>query len=228
MSLLTSREEVLGLIQELQGKFDITRAHLNKYINDGYRAFVRDTKCIEDRIDVTTVANKFEYATADAANIAFILQINEVRHIESGQTEVGRPLKPFPGSYGGLPEEYVYGRPIWYWMRGMLSEDLTTNNARRLGVWPIDSTSSNTIRLHVSRMPLSDLSADGDQPEIEPAWHEAIEFYAAMKFFRKYGHEKPVWRRKYLELKAEYQELVSNYIMNSSVEYTELQTIIEV
>jgi len=228
VSLANIREETLGIIQEVSGKVDLNRANILKYINNGYKAFVRDTNCIEDRIDITSVANQFEYSKADAANIAYIYRINEVRHIMSGVSEVGRPLTPLQGGYGGLPEDYSYGRPYHYWTRGMLSEDLTTNSAKRFGVWPIDSASGNTIRLHVNRMPAADLTSGSDAPEIPSAWHEAISFYAGMSIFRRYSHLNQNWHRKYLDLRAEYQELVNNYISNMSVEYTELQTITEI
>lgn len=226
MSLVDLRDDVFGLCQELQDQFDFNPGHVDRYINRGYKAFVRDTSCIEDIIDITTVANQFEYTKADNSKIGYIYHINHVRHIDSS-SPIGHPLTILPGGYGGLPRTYRYGRPHYYWTRGMMSADGSANNAKAIGLWPVDSTAGNTIRLYVSRHPLTDLSNDGDEPEIPEAWHEALIFYAAMMFFRKYGHLKPQWRRKYLELKAEYQELVNIYIEKSSVEYGELTTIFE-
>lgn len=220
MDFDTLIDDVLGFTQELQKQVDFTEPRYKKYINQGYYDFVERTACIEDEIDITTVANQFSYDTSDQANIAYVYMINEVRHLET--TEVGRILKPYPGGYGGLPEEYTYGRPCNYWTRGMRSKSQSTNSAKKIGVWPIDSTSSNTIRLHVYRFPKTALSGATDEPEIEEAYAPALAIYAAYKLFNYYSHLKQTWRLKAKDLRSEYEEYVMRYLQNSSVDTNDI------
>jgi len=229
MSLINFRDDVFALTQELQNKTDYTETRVDHYINRGVWDFVRRTNCIEDRIDITSVANQFEYSQSDAPSLGRVYKINEVRWIESGVSEVGKPLLPYPGGYGNLPEQYQYGTPGWYWTRGMQSEDISSNNAKRIGVWPIDGSSGNTIRLHVFRFPLSDLSSDGDTPEIQEAWYDAVVYFAAYRMFKNYAHEKKQWLDKMIMLKASYMELVQDFNYNAATEGADRHpTIIDV
>ena len=140
-------DDVLASTQELQREIDFTEVKYKKYINQGYYDFVEQTGCIEDIIDVTTVSNQTSYSSTDEASIANIFAVNHVRHIENGVTEVGRPLRPYPGGYANLPEDFSYGKPDYYWVRGMRVKQQTSVNSKKIGTWPVDSASSNTLRL---------------------------------------------------------------------------------
>lgn len=224
-TLANFRDDVYALTQELQKKTDYTKDRINHYLNRAYYDFVRRTGCIEDVINVTSVANQVEYSKSDAANIEFIYKINHVRWIKSGVTEMGDILLPYPGGYGNLPDDYQYGTPDWYWTRGMHG-GTESANAKKIGVFPVDGSSGNTIRLYVYRFPTSLMSSDGDEPEIPEAYRDALAYGAAWRMFKNYSHENPAWRNKEIMLRNDFMEMVKDYNVNRAEENADNNNVV--
>ena len=191
--------------QELQGISTFGRPQIKRQINRGYYDFVKKTGVIQDVIDITSEANKESYDSSDAANLAFVYKPELVRHIESGQDEFGDRLFPFPGGFSNLPNIKTPGTPTHYWTRG-----LHTRAEFVIGTYPIDSASSNIIRVYASMFPTADLSADSDEPLIKEAWQDTLVNYAVWKLFSLYSHQNRAWREKAREHKFYYDEDVES------------------
>jgi len=138
--------------QELQGLTDYNLPIIKFIINRVYLDIVKKTKCIEDNVDITTVANQFSYSITDSANLAYIYKPYLVRYIRSGIDENGEKLTPYSGGYSNLPENRTYGTPKQYWIRG-----LHTRSEIEFGTIPICATTGNTIRISAFMFPLTKL-----------------------------------------------------------------------
>lgn len=193
------QDDIIFFSQELQNEHDYNLTVIKRFINRGYYDFVKKTKCIEDIVDITSVAKQVSYTATDAANLAFVYTPYEVRFIQNGVTERGDKLTPYPGGHDGLPDNYEYGTPTHYWTRGV-----HTRAEFELGTYPIDSASGNTIRVYAYMFPLADLSADADQPLMKDAWQDALVNYTLWKLFMTWQHKNQEWGKKALFYKAEY------------------------
>jgi hypothetical protein len=215
MTVAEIKADCLDIIQDWQQHGDYTVAKLLHYINLGNREFVRRTKCIEGNIDITTVANQFEYDQSDAADLQYYLKAQQFRYIEE-TTEVGRKLDPFPGGYFNLPKDKIYGVPNYYWVRGVQGRSVTTAGTPtgsiirlgiRVGTWPIISAGSETLRIEGYLYPAA-LTADSHVPEYDESFHTAIAHYAAYRILRMFSEKYPEVRQKSLEQKQEFETIV--------------------
>lgn len=201
MTFKRLQDDVIDLCQELQKNTDLTITKIKNVINRGYYDFVKQTYAITNTIDITSVADKISYTSSDAANLAYVYKPYQVRWIQSGVTERGKVLQPFPGGHANLPQRYEYGIPSHY----VITQVHTRGNIA-LQTYPIDSASGNTIRVYAFMFPTADLSGATDQPLIKEAWQDALVKYAVWQLFSQYGHTNPAFRAKSLEYKSFYME----------------------
>lgn len=200
----------LDLLQEVANQPNYSLDKLKHYLNQGNNAFVRKTKCIEGTIDITTVANQFEYDESDQSDLANIYIPYQVRYVET--TEVGRHLKTWPGGYTNLPKEYSYGTPYYYWLRNVHARSTTapeTYTGVRFGTWPIAGTSAMTIRIDAFLLPET-LVDDADEPEYKDIWTDAPVYYAVSRMFGMFSHLMPVWDKKSIFYMSEFERLVGD------------------
>ena len=198
MTFLELQTDAIDLLHELLNQPTYSLAKLKGYINRGNIIFARKTKCIEGTVSITTVANQFEYTQADAAALANLTIPYQVRYIDG--SEVGDPLKTWPGGYTNLPEEYSYGDPTYYWVRNVHAQSVAVTPAYtgiRIGTWPIAGTSAKTISIDGFMRPAT-LTDDTDEPEIQPEWHDALVYYAVSRMFGMFGHLRREWENKSL------------------------------
>jgi len=181
---------------------------LKGYINRGNQTFVRKTKAIETNVDITTVANQFEYDESDAGGLANVAIPYQVRYVDG--TQLGERLKTWPGGFTNLPKEYSYGNPDFYWVRNVHAATVTsptTYTGIRIGTWPICGTSAKTLRVYAFMRP-STLVADAAEPEIQPEWHDALVYYAVARMFGMWQHLRPGWQKKSLFYMSEFERMV--------------------
>lgn len=229
MLLSELRDDTIALCQEIAGKVDFTKERVHRMINRGYYDFARRTGCIEDRLDITSVANQVAYDKNDDADFNLVYKIHEIRHIENGITEIGRKLKLWPGGYANLPETIIYSSsPEWYWVRGMQTEGGTTLTTKQFGTWPVLSASSDTLRIHASFHPSGDLSSDSDQPKIVDGWRDALVYYAAWRLFMNYQHSNPFLQQKANDMERRYFDLVNDFKMNANEQVDDFEQIVDV
>ncbi len=201
---LNLQDDVLEFCQELQAISTFQRKQVKRWINKGYYDFVKRTSCIQDVIDITTVADQESYTSSDTANLAFVYKPYEVRHIESGKTERGEILLPYPGGHGALSDIIQTGTPTHYWTRGV-----HTRGEFELGTVMVDSSSGNTIRVYAFMFPTADLSDNEDEPLMKEAWQDALVNYAVWKLFSLYSHTSKAWGNKAMEHRGLYLEDVA-------------------
>ena len=208
MTFAQIQADCLDLLGEIVGFPLYTVAKLKGYINRGNQTFVRKTKALETSVDITTVANQFEYDSSDAATLVNISMPYMVRYVDG--TEMGRALKPYPGGITNLPKEYSYGTPYYYWVRNVHADTVTAPAAYtgiRIGTWPICSTADKTIRVYGFVRPAT-LVGDSDEPEIHIEWHDALVFYAVSRMFGMFGHLRPAWEKKSMFYMSEFERMV--------------------
>ena len=210
MTFLQIITDSLDLLQEIQDHPQYSLVKLKGYINRGNLTFVRKTKALEGTIDITTVANQFEYDESDAATLANLMIPYQFRYVDG--TEMGEPLKPWAGGYAHLPKEYSYGTPSYYWIRNVHAQTVTAPTAYqgvRVGTWPICQTSAKTLRIDGFFRP-STLVGDTDEPEIQAEWHDALTYYAVSRMFAMVGHLQPEWSKKSLMYMSEFERMVND------------------
>ena len=202
--------DALDLLQEIQNHPQYTISKLKHYLNQGNMAFARKTKAIEGTIDITTVANQFEYDESDKSTLANIYIPYQVRYVDG--SEVGDQLKPWPGGYTNLPKRYSYGTPTYYWLRNLHARS-TTNPAAytgvRFGTWPIAGTADKTIRIDAFLHPAT-LVTEAAEPEYKDTWGDAPVHYAVSRMFAIFSHLNPSWDRKAMFHMSEFERLVSD------------------
>jgi hypothetical protein len=206
------QNEITDLVKPLASLPDYSTLNADKdhYINRGYIDFVRRTGGIEDRIDITTVAEQTSYSTTDAANLKYVFRVMQVRWDEDTTAYAssdweGLLLKPYPGGYGSLPKVRSYGSPYWYWTRKNMNK-----GGLIIGTWPIVGTANQTIRVFCTRFPTSLLANATDEPDIMVAWQPAIIHYAVWKLYNVYSHRNPNWERKAIEHRDYYFEYIQS------------------
>ncbi|KKM76265.1 hypothetical protein LCGC14_1381880 [marine sediment metagenome] len=215
LTFLEMQTDALDIIQDWQNHADYTLDKLKHYINLGNKNFVRHTRCIEGNIDITTVANQFEYSQADESDLQYLYKPQQFRYIENA-TEVGWKLEPFRGGYFNLPKDKIYSRPTYYWIRNVSGRSVTTAGSPtgsairtgvRLGTWPIISA-VKTLRIEGFLWPIT-LTADTHTPEYEEAWHDAAVFWAAYRILWLFTEKFPETRKKAIENKQLFDERVA-------------------
>ncbi len=221
--------DAIDLLHEIQNQSTYSLTKLKGYINRGNLTFVRKTKSVEGTVDVTTVANQFEYDSSGAATLSSVMIPFQVLYVDG--TETGRTLKPWPGGFTNLPKRYSYGTPYYYWIRNVHSVTRTAipsvYTGIRIGTWPIVGTSSKIIRVHCFYRP-EILAADTHVPEVQPEWHDALVYYAVARMFGMYAHLQPDWGRKSVFYMSEFERMVgeaNEFMINQSDEPIETEDV---
>lgn len=204
------QDDVKDIVQELQGVADFSTTRIKRMLNRGYRNFVKDTDCILDVFSFTTVANQVLYDSSDVANFAYAYKIVSVKYITDATNEFGKVLQPYPGGHGRLPEDKSFGEPCWYYTRG-----ISTNGMKKIGTYPIIDVANETLEVQAYRSPISDLSADADEPTIDDEYRDALVYYAVWRLFHSYSHRNPAFRAKAIEHKQLYDEVVEEFKFNN-------------
>jgi len=218
MTFLQMQTDAIDLLHELDKHPAYTLTKLKHYINQGCVVFARRTRCIEGTVDITTVANQFEYTEADAATLANILIPYHIRYVDG--TETGRPLKPWPGGFTNLPKQYSYGVPYFYWLRNVHAASRTAPTAYtgvRFGTWPICATAAKIIRV-IAFMKPTVLVADADVVEFKEDWHDAPVHYAVYRMYQMFAHLRPGWDKKAKEHIAIFDRIVSDAIEDMCIQ----------
>jgi len=209
LTFLEMQTDALDLLQEVQAHGQYSATKLKHYLNQGNLAFARKTKCIEVTVDITTVAEQFEYDSSDAAGLITLMIPYQFRYVDG--TEMGEPLKPYPGGYTNLPKVYSYGKPFYYWIRNIHAATVAAPSAYvgvRVGTWPICDTADKTLRIDGFMRPTV-LSADAHISEIQPEWHDAVVYYAVSRIFSMFAHLQPEWGRKATFYLSEFERMVA-------------------
>lgn len=204
-------------IQELAREVDVNLTTIKKYLNRAERQFVRETRCKQLTIDITTVADQVSYTSSDAANLAYVYDVDWARYID--ETERGTKLKVM--NHGDLPERYQYGNPYWFWVQ-------KASSGYEIGTHPIISESSKTLRVRAFIYPVSAMSVDADEPNFEDAWQDALPEWAAYKLFNIYSHKNPAFGRRSQDHYALYRSFVDDYNGNNIKGFTEFTTVQDV
>lgn len=164
-------------------------AEMNRYINRTYRKIARDTRCIRDAstpavcqiavapIDYTTYqVGTLDYQWANTLG-SWMYHLNVAPYL--------LPLHPsiididevkWTTQYWKLTHVSVtkwQPNTIWEQVIGMPTEFATDLQANMIAL-NYRATTTDTLRLSVKRMPLVDLSADGDIPEFRSEYHDFI------------------------------------------------------
>lgn len=176
---------------------------VKRMINRMYFDFIKRTKLIKGTIDVTTVANQASYTSSDAANLAYVYEINEVRMITDSDN--GYILMPYPGGHANLPRILTYSSlPGHFWTKG-----IGTPGEFEIGTWPIHDTTGDTLRIETFLFPTSELSNDSDEPVIEEQHREALAIGALWKLYRQFSYINKDWIYIYRNYRDEYMEMVA-------------------
>jgi hypothetical protein len=228
MTFKEMQTDALDLLQEIQNHPQYSLVKLKGYLNRGNITFARKTKCIEGTVDITTVANQFEYDESDAAGLANLMIPYHVRYVDG--TETGRQLKTWAGGFTNLPKTYSYGTPHYYWFRNVHAATVTAPTAYigvRFGTWPIAGTSAKTIKIYGFMRP-SILVSDGDKSEIQLEWHDAPVYYAVSRMYGMVGHLNKSWSNKAREYMGEFERMVgeaNEFMINQSDEPIETEDV---
>ena len=222
-TFLELQTDSIDLLHELVNQPTYSLTKLKGYINRGHYIFARKTKCIEGTISITTVANQFEYYKTDQPNLDNLSIPYLIRYVDG--TETGRTLKPWPGGYTNLPKEYSYGDPYYYWIRNVHAASgevsgIVSRLGVRIGTWPIAATADKTLKIDGFVRPTV-LTNDGDIPETQPEWHDAMVYYAVSRMFGMFGHLRRAWENKSLLYLKMFDNLVleaNEFMINQSDE----------
>jgi len=223
MTFLELQADTIDLCQELNAFSDLSPGKIKHYLNRAQKDFVRQTKCLQADIDITAVVNQVSYTSADAANLAYVYHVINVRYISPSITEQGHKLVYKEESQ--LPEVYQYGVPHAYWVSGNNSQ-----GSFKIGTFPIAAELA-TIRVKAFIFPTAEMSSDtgvNGTPVIKDAWQDALPIWAASKLFGLYGHKSQEFFRRSRELKQEYQFLVDDYnarAVQQTDEFTQVEDI---
>lgn len=151
----------------------------------------------------------------------YIYKVHTVRYVQSG--EVGEVLEPYPGGYSNIPEIKAYGTPRWYYVTKVFNRDAFT-----IGTWPINSVSDDTLQIFAYMIPKLELTSDSDEPIIPELWQDALSYYGAYRTYLMFSHLRSAWRQKAFELKAVYDQFVSEAIRDLFAETDDSFEIVDV
>jgi len=193
------QDDTLDLCQELQGRTDFTLTRIKRLINQGYYDFVRKTRILKDYDDITTVANQTSYDLSDQD-----IEVLSVKYVSDSGSLL---LKPYPGGWSNIPTATTYGTPEFYWYK-----NINTRSGGKIGTEPTINTSDNTLRIWVSKMFDSELSANDDVPELKLEYHDALVYYATWRLYAIYGHLNEAWSSKTLTFKNLYDGIIKDYL----------------
>lgn len=198
MTFKEIQDLTLDQLQDVQKELDVTLTKIKKYINRAYFDFCKRTGCLQDSYDVTTVANQLAYDVS----AALYLKIEHVRYI-ADSSEVGEPLRPYPGGFANLPREKSYGKPYWYWIRYANQRD-----SMEIGTWPIANVADKTLRVFGQDIPTA-LSDNADVPLVKEPYQDALVTGAVWMMTKAYAHKNRALRGKALDARTEYFEAVA-------------------
>jgi len=197
MTLKELREEAWALLRD-DALVDQDRlwpaSEMNRYINRAYKQMARETKCIRDSITSSicriAVAPPTDLAdlTLKAATDSFYAQDLDWYN-DSGSWLHNQLVSPYSFPLSNkiikiteckwtnlqwkLTKVSVQKwqiNPWWEQVIGMSTEYATDLDSNRL-VLNYRMTSSDTLKLSVRRMPLTDLAKDSDAPEFKEDYH---------------------------------------------------------
>lgn len=197
MTFKQLQDQVLDNCQELQDITDFSLTKVKHYINRGYYDFVRQTRCMEKDIEILTAADQEYYTSSDAANpnadeLSYLYDIYEARYIDTlsggNAAEYGDILKPIP--HKKLREKWASGTPDYYWVKFNGTPNV------QIGTYPTIGSTGHILRLSCFVFPSSELSADGNIPDIKSLWHDALSEYATYRLFKIYSHLKPEYNMR--------------------------------
>ena len=169
---------------------------MNRYINRVYRKIAKDTRCIRDsitpsicRITVEPPADLAALtalsATDDyyAQDLAWYNNANSWLHNQL-VTPYSVELSPLilrideakwtnvQWKLGKVSVAKWQVNPWWEQVIGTMATEFATDLDNKRLALNYRSTTSDTIRLHVRRMPLRDLTANNDEPEFRIEYHD--------------------------------------------------------
>jgi hypothetical protein len=198
MNLQQLRNEAWDIAREV-GTSDIDRlwttAEMNRYINRVYRFIARETKCIRDSVPSTltriTVAPYADLAALTAAAATDVWAAQDLAYYNDTNSWLYQKLvapyvfdlSPFvididevkwTTKQWRLPKVSVNKwqiNPYWEQTLGMPTEHCTDYSNNKLAI-NFRAQDSDVLRLIVRRMPLVDLVADSDVPEIRVHYHD--------------------------------------------------------
>jgi|ERR1019366_2959487 hypothetical protein len=214
MNLLQIRNEAWFVAGDL-AKADQDRQwstfEMNQYINRVYRTIARETKCIKDSITpaiclvpanvviyTTYVAGTQDYIWANSTT-SWLYHLDVAPYIYTlnpliiDVEEVKWTTKQWKLTKVSVTKWQT--NPWWEQVIGMPTEyatDLSNNTI----VLNFRATDSDTLRLVVRRMPLVDLIADADIPEIRTHYHDFFKNGVLAQMYMKqseaYDHNKAI------------------------------------
>lgn len=198
MNLKALREEAWDIARET-ATIDVDRLwttrEMNRYINRVYRRIARETKCIRDastasicQIEVRPPADEAEL-TAWAATDSFAAQ-DLLWYNDPSSWLYGKLVTPYvfdlhplildideckwtkkPWRLTKVSVNKWQVNPWWEQVLGMPTEYCTDYSNNTLAInWRAEDT--DTLRLIVRRMPLTDLTEDTDEPEFRTHYHD--------------------------------------------------------
>lgn len=169
------------LIAQLRIELDDTEedylwsdAELTRYLNEAEKEACRRARLIIDssNVEVTVI-------DVDAGDPVCDVDPRVIRILEAVPTWDNRPLRRTTMQELNLQEptwrDRVDARPQHY------IADYATNQIR---IFPIPSVTGQ-LRLRVYRIPLEDMAAEVDEPEIKPMYHEKLIHWAKHRAYLK-------------------------------------------
>lgn len=199
MTLSDLREEAWDIARET-GTSDQDRLwstkEMNRYINRVYRKIAKETRCIRDsvtpevcRVEVKPPADLAELTTLAATDSFYEQDLNWYNSSSSwlyGKlvTPYSVPVSPLILRIDEAKWTNVQWKlakvsvskwqvnPWWEQVIGTMATEYATDlDVNRIAL-NYRSTNTDTIRLHVRRMPLKDLVADSNVPEFRIEYHD--------------------------------------------------------
>jgi hypothetical protein len=197
MTLKELRNEAWDIARET-GTSDAMRlwttAEMNRYINRVYRFIAKKTRCIRDSMTTSicriTVAPPASSAALSAATDVWSIQ-DYAWYNDSTSWLYQRLVTPYSFALSPLIlriDEAKWStvqwklnkvsvakwqvNPWWEQVVGTMATEFATDLDNNRIALNFRSTTSDTLKLHVRRMPIADLSADTDSPEFRTEYHD--------------------------------------------------------
>jgi len=157
-----------------------TDATLNRYINEAQKRFARDSFCLRDATtaavtEVAMVTDQHEYALSKKvlAVISAKIEGEDGDMIRTGHSALNAYSPPDPMFFDVNAVSSAAGKPVAYSTDEGFGADGSQIVTPTLYLYPKPSATYNAtnIKMRVVRLPLVDMSADDDEPEIPEEHH---------------------------------------------------------
>lgn len=156
-------------------------AELNDYANDAQNEACRRARLLVD----STTAAICQYTVASSGSGSYLIALDSrvlfVRRARLASrtvplarmflSDIEEQVPNWEAATAGQPDRYI--------------PDYQTGYVRLYR----PSSVADTLNLTVVRMPLTDMSADGDVPEIHTAWHRSLRFWMLYRAYSKHDAE---------------------------------------